>query len=90
MNVLSERPDLGPSKSTDPAAAAMLVHVVANDPLTLQDALTDADLTLRENLPPENPQGILLTRHSKCLFTIARSPDVPHGITMEQDRWHRH
>ena len=66
----------------------LLVHVVTNDPHTLQDQLEEAVRTVREGARPENHGGILITRHSEALFTVTPSSAVPYGTTIEQDRWH--
>jgi hypothetical protein len=90
MKVTHGLQDAGAETPTNPAEAGVLLHVVAGDPRTQQDAIAEAVHTVREAIPAEHPHGILLTRHSESLFTVTHSPAVPHGTTMEQDRWHRH
>lgn len=67
-----------------------VLHVIAESPEALQDGLDAAVLQLREAVTNERPQGILITRRSRSLFTVETSADVPYGTTIEKDRWHQH
>lgn len=66
-----------------------VVHVIAEDPESLQDGLDQAVQQIRDAVSPEDARGILITRRSRSLFTVERSTDVPYGTTLEKDRWHR-
>lgn len=77
-------------KRKNTSSSGMLVHIVTDNARTLQDELEEAVRVIRESSRPESRQGILITRHSKALFTVTHSSAVPYGTTMEQDRWHRH
>lgn len=70
--------------------APEVVHVIADSPEALQDGLDTAVLQLREAPGNGQPQGILITRWSRSLFTVETSSDVPFGTTIEKDRWRRH
>ncbi len=76
-------------KRKNTASSGLLVNVVTDNARTLQDELEEAVRVVRESAGPENRQGILITRHSKALFTVTHSSAVPYGTTIEQDRWHR-
>lgn len=56
-------------------------------------AIVDAQLDAAEAIAqaralrdPRRP-GILITRSAPGLFTIALTPEVPFGLTMEQKDW---
>jgi len=76
-------------RTSNNCSSGILVHIVTDDASTMQDELENAVRTLRVGVS-ENPQGIMITRHSEALFTVTHSPEVPYGTTLEQDRWHRH
>ena len=86
----SDTRDRSDSDRRENASSGLLVHVVTNDPHTLQDELEQAVRAVRDGAQPGNRSGILITRHSEALFTVTHSPDVPYGTTIEQDRWHPH
>jgi len=77
------------NKGQDTASRGMLVLIVTDNARTLQDELEEAVRAVRENAGPENRQGILMTRHSKALFTVTHSSAVPYGTTIQQDNWQR-
>lgn len=66
-----------------------ILTVVAEDPDAVQDGLDRAVEQIRAAAGPVNGRGILITRRSQSLFTVEATPDVPYGMTMEKDRWHR-
>lgn len=66
-----------------------VLTVVAEDPEAVQDGLDRAVEQIRGAVGPVNPRGILITRRSRSLFTVEATSDVPYGVTMEKDRWHR-
>lgn len=66
-----------------------VLHVIAENPESLQNGLDHAVHQIRETSAPEDPRGILITRRSRSLFTVEASTDVPYGTTLEKDRWHR-
>lgn len=81
---------------TGPAARIQLrpdssgfLHVVAEDPKSLQDGLDSAVAQIRASAAGGDRRGILITRRSRSLFTVEASTDVPYGTTQEKDRWHR-
>lgn len=78
-------PDAGPP----PPQATSLLHVIADNPESLQDGLERAVLQLRKMVQAGDTRGILITRRSKSLFTVEASAEVPFGTTMERDRWRR-
>ncbi len=89
MNAI--HPPGGTCQVTPPAdyGAGILLHIVIEDPSTVQDELTAAVQTIQETTPNEGCQGILITRHSRALYTVTLSTEVPYGITYERDRWDR-
>ncbi|MEW1808871.1 hypothetical protein [Pseudarthrobacter sp. NPDC080039] len=44
---------------------------------------------LRAAAGPGDRRGVLVTRRSQSLFTVEASVRVPHGTTLEEDRWFR-
>lgn len=66
-----------------------LLHVVADDPESMQNRLDRAVEKLREAAADGNMSGILVTRQSRSVFTVQLSADVPFGLTVEMDRWQR-
>lgn len=69
-------------------ASRVLAHVVAEDPRVLEQELEAAVAAARDQAAPAGC-GIVVTRHSRGLFTVALSQQVPPGITVERDRWNR-
>jgi hypothetical protein len=50
-------------------------------------AAVDASLALVESIAlAQGRHGVLITRHEYQRFTFEVSPDVPFGLTLEQDR----
>lgn len=78
-------PDAGPP----PPQRLGLLHVIADNPGSLQDGLDQAVLQLREAAQVDDRCGILITRRSMSLFTVEVSAEVPYGTTLEKDRWQR-
>lgn len=67
-----------------------VLHVIAENPESLQNGLNQAVQQIRDAATAEDARGILITRWSTFLFTVEASVDVPYGTTLENDRWHRH
>ncbi|MDJ0356634.1 hypothetical protein [Paenarthrobacter sp. PH39-S1] len=65
------------------------LHVVAENPVALQNELDRAVEQVRVTAAAGERCGILIARRSRSLFTVEASADVPYGTTLEQDRWHR-
>lgn len=78
-----------PDAGTPAWQAPIVLHMLAENPQSLQDGLDQAVQQIREAASPGDPRGILITRRSRWLFTVEASDDVPYGTTMEKDRWHR-
>ncbi len=78
-----------PERSEPDRRGPGVLHVIAESPDALQDGLDAAVLQLRETATNDRPQGILITRRSRSLFTVETSTEVPYGTTIEKDRWHR-
>lgn len=57
--------------------------VTAQDKAAMQRLLTIAERLLRLRAMTLPKRGILITRHSPELFTVALSGDVPYGLTRE-------
>lgn len=66
-----------------------VLKVIAGGAESLQDGLDRAVQLIRQAAPPGDSRGILVTRLSSSLFTVEASDKVPHGTTMESDRWNR-
>lgn len=66
-----------------------VLYVITQNPLSLQDELTNAVDQVRRAAKVGDRRGILITRRSQSLFTIEASADVHYGTTLEKDCWHR-
>lgn len=75
--------------SSTPPETTLVRYVNTEDPHRLQEELARAVQEVRENAVPGERRGILLTRHGRSLYTVEASADVPYGITLERDLWHR-
>lgn len=51
----------------------------------VEDQLNTAVALARARKQPLERMGVLVTRHSPSVFTVALSEDVPNGITLERD-----
>lgn len=72
-----------------PAGSAEVVfHVVTGKAGNLDEDLNAAVQGAIE-AAARYRHGLVLTRHSEALFTVRTSPDVPYGLTIEHDQWHR-
>ncbi|WP_309484112.1 hypothetical protein [Pseudarthrobacter sp. NS4] len=65
------------------------LQVIAESQESLQDGLDRAVEQVRAAAAPGDRRGILIIRRSRSLFTVEASTDVPYGIMLEKDRWHR-
>jgi len=62
-------------------------HVIAQNQSQIQDELNTAVESARAHASMEGWLGILVTRHSPETYTVALSPSVPYGLTIERDDW---
>lgn len=62
-------------------------HVKGNTQRQIDDDLNTAVEKVRAHASEEAWQGILVTRHSPDLYTVALSSLVPYGQTLERDDW---
>jgi hypothetical protein len=62
-------------------------HVKGNTPGQINDDLNTAVEEARAHASKEAWLGILVTRHSPDLYTVALSSPVPYGQTLERDDW---
>ena len=80
---------IAPETFTPDRKSPEVLEVIAWGPESLQDGLERAVQRIRQAAPPGDSRGILVTRRSCALFTVEASDKVPHGTTMESDRWNR-
>lgn len=62
-------------------------HVTGHTPGQIDDDLNTAVEKAQAHARTEAWQGILVTRHSPDLYTVALSSLVPYGQTFERDDW---
>lgn len=60
-------------------------HVTGATPTAIEDSINAAVDMARDHSMREGRQGILVTRHDPCLYTVALSTDVPYGLIIERD-----
>ncbi|MDQ0867260.1 hypothetical protein [Arthrobacter globiformis] len=59
------------------------LKVTVESKAAMQKQLTIAERILRARAASVRTQGIMITRRSPTLFTVALSEDVPYGLTWE-------
>lgn len=62
-------------------------HVTAQSACQIDDDLSTAVERAREHASEEGWLGILVTRHSPSMYTVALSSSVPYGRSFERDDW---
>ena len=62
----------------------MVLTVTVQSKDEMEYTLTTAVDKVRKQSPADCRHGILITRHSAGVFTVALTPDVPFGLTREK------
>jgi hypothetical protein len=62
----------------------LVLEIEAETAALLAEELDAAVAVARARAMEENRHGILVTRHSPTLFTVAVSAEVPFGLTLER------
>ena len=62
----------------------LVLEIEAENAALLADELEAAVGVARSRAMQERRHGVLVTRHSHTLFTVAVSAEVPYGLTVER------
>ncbi|MCZ9884742.1 hypothetical protein [Arthrobacter sp. B2a2-09] len=64
-----------------------MAHIRAFTPQSIEQKINQAVDSAQNRALQEGHHGVKVTRHSPTAFTVAVSPDVAYGWTMEQDEF---